>query len=50
MLYQGPLVIVESPSVSGAMKAFGDALGANTNADLRTLSLELASGISRITD
>jgi hypothetical protein len=43
MLYQGPLVIVESPSVSGAMKAFGDALGAKTNADLKTLSLELAS-------
>jgi hypothetical protein len=50
MLYQGPLVIVESPSVSAAMKAFGQVLatGTNqspgtTNKDLATLSRELAS-------
>ncbi len=51
MLYQGPLVIVESPAVAGAMKAFGQALAAETNAspdsttvkDFGTLSRELAS-------
>jgi len=51
MLYQGPLVIVESPAVAGAMKAFGQTLAAETNAspdsktikDFGTLSRELAS-------
>ena len=51
MLYQGPLVIVESPSVSAAMKAFGQllatetdqSLGTATNKELARLSRELAS-------
>ncbi len=43
MLYQGPLVIVESPAVSGAMQDFGNALSGKTKGDLRDLSKKLAS-------
>lgn len=49
MLYEGPLIIIESPAVAVAMKTFGSALSAQTNQspkptkDLRDLSRELAS-------
>jgi len=43
MLYWGPLVMVESPDVSGAMKNFGKCLRGEGEGDLRDLSLKLAS-------
>lgn len=48
MLYWGPLVMVESTDVSGAMKAFGRCIsGAEkcTGADLQNRSLALASAL-----
>src|SRR5437016_10086000 len=42
-LYWGPLVMVESPEVSGAMKKFGNCLRGEGDGDLRDLSLSLAS-------
>jgi hypothetical protein len=45
MLYWGPLVLVETPEVSGAMKKFGECLTGETKGDLRNLSLELASAL-----
>ena len=42
-LYEGPLVLVESPEVTQAMVAFGDRLRGKTAGDLRDLSRKLAS-------
>jgi hypothetical protein len=42
-LYWGPLMIVESPTVYGAMKAFGECLTGETQGNLQDLSLELGS-------
>jgi len=46
MLYEGPLIVVESPSVSGAMKAFGECLEQQSG-DLRDLSRQLSSAIQK---
>jgi hypothetical protein len=43
MLYSGPLVVVESPEVSGAMKNFGKCLEDETRGGIQELSLALAS-------
>lgn len=44
MLYEGPLIVVETPSVSGAMKAFGECLK-QPCPNLRDLSRKLSSAI-----
>lgn len=49
-LYQGPLVMLESQDVSGAMKRFGDCLSnepACSGAQLRDLSLSLATAFQK---
>jgi hypothetical protein len=49
-LYEGPLIVVESQNLSGAMKAFGTCLTANPRCDeaeLRRLSRELSSVIQQ---